>query len=249
MDVLWVFVLAEVEINFIMMIVGDIVTWFGDNNVWVSALSAFATCVLGLATLVVSIVTLVLAGKQTKIDQMLSQLHVIKEQPVFIISTKLEQDSNDNSYGTEHLLVKKIGSPNVTPEIHVTVLFNLIKVQVGQRNSFPVIVEDYFNTTRVGGSDEEIVYQTYRKGNRRLFYKLYMEALQDKSENGVYYWFDEICLVCIEYTDLLHTSHTKYFINKEEVNESRYQDLLSKASSKRYCLKELNYQTVKNMFT
>ena len=249
MAVLRVFVLGEVEINFIMMIVGDIVTWFGDNNVWVSALSAFATCVLGFATLVVSIVTLVLAGKQTKIDQMLSQLHVIKEQPVFIISTTLEQDSNDNSYGTEHLLVKKIGAPNVTPEIHVTVLFNLIKVQVGQRNSFPVIVEDYFNTTSIGSSDEEVVYQTYRKGNRRLFYELYMEALQDKSENGVLYWFDEICLVRIDYTDLLHTSHTKYFINKEEVNESRYQETLSKAPSKGYCLKELNYQTVKNMFT
>ena len=89
--------MAEVEINFIMMIVGDIVTWFGDNNVWISALSAFGTCVLGLATLIVSIETLVLAVKQTKIDQMLSQLHVIKEQTVFIVSTKLEQDSNDNS--------------------------------------------------------------------------------------------------------------------------------------------------------
>lgn len=243
------FVLAEVEINFIMMIVCDIVTWFRDNNVWISAFSEFGTCVLGLAMLVVSIATLVFAGKQTKINQMLSQLHVIKEQPVFIVSTKSEQDSNDNSYGTEHLLVKKIGAPNVTPEIHVTVLFNLIKVQVGQKNSFPVIVEDYFNTASIGSSEEEIVYHTYRKGNKRLFYELYMEALQDKSENGVHYWFDEICLVCIDYTDLLHTSHTKYFINKEEVNESRYQEILSKAPSKGYCLKELNYQTVKNMFT
>lgn len=231
-----------------MVIVGDIVIWFGDNNVWISAFSTFATCALGIATLFVSIGTLVFTGKQTKINQLLSQLHVAKEQPVFIISTKSEQDSNDNSYGTEHLMVKKIGAPNVAPEIRVTVLFNLTKVQIGKRESFPVIVRDYFNTTSVGRPDEEIVYHTYRKGNKRLFYELYMEALQDKSENGVHYWFDEICLVRIEYTDLLHTRHVKYFIDKEEVGESRYRSILSKASKEEFYLKELKYQAVKSKF-
>lgn len=213
---------------------------------WISAFSAFATCILGIAALSVSIATLVLDKKQGIINNLLSQLQIAKEQPVFIISTKLEQDTDDNSYGTEHLIVKKIGAPNVTPEIQVKVLFNLTKVQIGQRDSFPVIVGDYFNTTNIGRPDEEIVYHTFRTGNKRLFFELYMEALQDKSETGAHYWFDEICLVRIDYTDLLHTRHTKYFVDKEEVGESIYQSILSKASQEEYYLKELKYQAVKS---
>lgn len=229
-----------------MIVLEDMQTWFSINKEWVTALCAFATCVLSVATIVISLFSLKFAAKQTKINKELSQLNIAKEQPVFIINTKLEQDTNDDAYGTEHLLVKKIGAYNFIPEIQVTVLFNLTKVQRGQRDSFPVIVGDYFNTTSVGRPDEGIVYHTFRTGNKRLFYELYMEAVQDKSENGVHYWFDEICLVRIEYTDLLHTRHAKYFVDKEEVGASQFQNVLSKASQEKYNLKELDYKTIKS---
>lgn len=204
-----------------------------------------STFVLSVATLVVSIVNAIFIGKQTKINKTLAQLKIAKEQPVFIVRMQYEKDSDDDKWGTEHLFVKQVGFPNIVPKIEKTVLFQLTKVSIGCKKEVSVKVNDYFHRTHRDDLEGETIYHTQRVGNHRFFCDLNMEALQDKKENGVVLFFDKIILVHVEYTDIQHTKQFRFFINKDEVEEKMFADVLSKVNDVSYSMNELKYGTIK----
>lgn len=212
-----------------------ILTWIGDNK----------DSVIAIAALFVSIVTAVAVWKQTRIDKTLSQLQIAREQPFFKVCTSLEKDADDDSYGTEHLIVKNKGFLNITPKVSRTVLFEMSRNRNGDKDSILIKVADYFNYTGSDNTDDEVIYHSVGRGNNRAFHELYMEALGDKCEDGVYYWFDKIVLVKIDYTDLLREKHSVYFVGKEEVDEGEYQEMISRVYKEDYCLSSLDYQKIK----
>lgn len=201
--------------------------------------------IIAITALFVSIVTAIAVWKQAKIDKTLSQLQIAREQPFFKVCTRLEQDTDDGTYGTEHLVVKNKGFQNITPKVSRTVLFEMSRNRNGDKDSILVKVADYFNYTETDNADDEIIYHSLGRGNNRVFHKLYMEALADKGEDGVYYWFDKIILVKIDYTDLLKEKHSVYFINKVVVDKDEYQKMLSRVNKEDYYLSSLDYQKIK----
>ena len=212
-----------------------ILTWIGDNK----------DSIIAITALFVSIVTAVAVWKQTRIDKTLSQLQIAREQPFFKVCVMLEMDTDDGSYGTEHLVLKNKGFLNITPKVSRTVLFEMSRRRNGDKDSVLVKVVDYFNYTETNNADDEVIYHSFGRGNNRAFHKLYTEALGDKGEDGVYYWFDKIVLVKIDYTDLLKEKHSVYFINKVEVDKDEYQKMLSRVYKEDYYLSSLDYQKIK----
>lgn len=218
--------------------------WISNNKDFVTTVSAFATCVLGVATLIVSIVSVVFLCRQTKINEKLSRLQVAIEQPFFRISTRLERDSDDGAYGTEHLFVENKGFHNVTSKISRTVLFKLTKNHMGNSDSVYIKVGDYFNLTESTENDD-VVYHSLGMGNNRVFFNLYMEALKDRDEDGTFYWLEKVILVQIDYTDVLKDNRSVYFVDKEEVDRNAYEEIMSRVHDGVFCLNHLDYQEIK----
>lgn len=223
-----------------------ILNCFVDNGT-MTVISSFSTCVLGLATLVVSIISVRFLGVQTKINKKLAQLNIAREQPIFIVRTRYEQDADDDKWGTEHLIIKQIGFPNIVPNIQTTVIFKLTNSLMGDKNSISINVGDYFSRTHLDDSEGETIYHTKRDSNHRRYCDLYMEAIHDKNEDGSVLFFDKIILVRIEYTDILNTKQTRFFMNKDEVDELVYQNVLSNVYNEQYRLFDIKYDTIKSL--
>lgn len=222
----------------------DVFEWISNNKDFVATASAVATCVLGVATLIVSIVSVLFLCRQTKINERLSRLQVAIEQPFYRISTLLERDSNDGTYGTEHLIVENKGFHNVSSKISRTVLFKLTKNHMGNSESVFINVGDYFYLTESTENDE-VVYHSWGKGNNSVFFNLYMEALKDRDVEEIFYWLEKVILVQIEYTDVLKDNRSVYFIDKEEVDRNAYEDVVSQIHDGVLCLNQLEYQKIK----
>lgn len=218
--------------------------WISNNKDFVTTASALATCVLGVATLIVSIVSVVFLCRQTKINEKLSRLQVAIEQPFYRISTLLERDSDDGAYGTEHLIVENKGFHNVSSKISRTVLFKLTKNHLGNSDSVYIKVGDYFNLTESTKNDE-LVCHSLGKGNNRVFFNLYMDALKDRDEEGTFYWLEKVILVQIDYTDVLKDNRSVYFVDKEEVDRNAYEAIMSRVHEGVFFLNHLDYQEIK----
>lgn len=217
------------------MFCGRLFDWISENK----------ECTVAIVTLVVSVLGVVFACKQTQINNTLTQLQIANKQPFFRIGTFLEEDLDDGSYGTEHIVVKNKGYSNVVPKIEGTVIFRLKKCCRGENDSVFIEVGDYFNTTSSDGSDDEIVYHSFGKGNNRRFHDLYVEAMNDKNEEGVLCFLDKIIIVHIDYTDLLKKKHSAFFINKEEVDETTYKKVISQIHHEVFYLNNIKYKDIK----
>ena len=225
------------------MNITNIIYWLFENFTNFNSITTF---LLGVATLIVTIVTARFIGQQTKVNKALFQLQNGQLQPYFIISTPLEKELEKEVYETQHFFVKNKGYLNVSVEVSKTVLFGLHKTHNTKRESVYVIVNDYFYYVPFAEPSGEIVYHAYGKGNHGKYCNLYMEALEH-SGNGTYYYMDNIILVQIDYKDLLNTSHTRYFIDKEEVDERQFKEMKSKAHKESYSFKDLDYAKMQEL--
>lgn len=81
-----------------------------------------------------------------------------------------------------------------------------------------------------------------------MFFDLYLKALNDRNEDGTFYLLEKYILVKIEYSDLLNTNYTKYYINDLMVNEQKYNKMLSKVQDEHYSLNHLDYENIKGLF-
>ena len=215
---------------------------------WLKKASSNSTVIIGLATFVVSIVNLCFVYQQTKINATLTQLQIAQNQPFFVISTELLPDSTDGIKGTEHLYVDNYGFSNITTSVSEDVLFELIRCQKNATDTVIISVDDYFLFSFSGGSDRNRIYHSVTPSNNRTFYDLYLKALYDKDEDGTFYFLEKYILVQIEYTDLLNTNYTKYYINGMMVDEQNYKKILSKIQDEHYRLNNLDYESIKGLF-
>lgn len=222
-----------------------IISWLGKSEN-IAILNSVSACVIGVAALIVSIISARFVGQQTKINMALSQLQIEQAQPYFVISFELERDSEDDIFGTEHMIVKNLGFRNVSPIVQKNVFFELTRSYNNQRDTILVKVDDYFCISSSYHSGEELVYRSFDIGNNRKFAEIYWDALQDR-EHGCFYFLDKKVLVRIDYTDLLNTQHAKYYIDRNEVTEEHFNKTLSKSNPESYCLKDLSYAKLKGL--
>lgn len=216
------------------------------NIVIFNTVSAF---IISLVALIVSITNAVFVGRQTKINEVLYDLQMEQAQPYFVICTSLEMDSTDGIFGTEHLEVFNRGYANVSSRVTETVIFELNRVQLNGIDTARFKIDDYFYAAFNSDSEDGgLVYHTFEQGNNRCFYSMYLEALQDRNE-GASYFLTKTILVRIDYSDLLGNYHTKYYIDREEVQEQKYKKKLSSVQYDILYLRDLDYGKMKEMFS
>jgi hypothetical protein len=210
--------------------------------------SSYFAFIIAFATLVVSIFNIRFVRQQTKINTTLTQLQIAQNQPFFIVYTKLIQDSTDGIFGTEHLFVDNYGFSNITLSVSENVLFELTRCQKNGSDTVLIRVDDYFWLSFSGITDRNKVYHSLGPSNNRVFFDLYLKALNDRNEDGTFYLLEKYILVKIEYSDLLNTNYTKYYINDLMVNEQKYNKMLSKVQDEHYSLNHLDYENIKGLF-
>ena len=215
---------------------------------WLKKTSSNSTVIIGFATFVVSIVNLCFVYQQTKINATLTQLQIAQNQPFFVISTELIPDSTDGIKGTEHLYVDNYGFLNITTSVSENVLFELTRCQKNGTDTVIISVDDYFLFSFSGGSDRNRIYHSVTPSNYRTFFYQYLKALYDRDEDGTSYFLEKYILIQLEYTDLLNTNYTKYYINGMMVNEQKYKKILSKVQDEHYSLNHLDYESIKGLF-
>lgn len=210
--------------------------------------SSYSTFIIGFVTLIVSIVNVFFVCQQTKINKTLSQLQISQNQPFFVIYTELMQDSTDGKYGTEHLFVENHGFSNITTSVNENVLFEFTRCQRNRIDTILISVDDYFWLSFSSSSDKFRIYHSLGPSNNRTFYDLYLKTLYDRNEDETTYFIEKYILVQIEYSDLLNTNYTKYYINGIMVNEEKYKKTLSKVQNRHYNLNNLDYESIKKLF-
>ena len=209
---------------------------------------SISACIIGIAALIVSITNAGFVRQQTKINKVLLQLQIEERQPYYTVSTYLEMDSTDGVYGTEHLIITNHGFANVSSTVNETVLFELVRYKKTELDTIRFKVDDYFCVNFHGGVDDEyLIYHSFDKGNNRRFFNLYIEALNDR-ETDTRFFLDKTILVKIDYSDILGDNHSKFFIDKTEVQEQKFMSKLENVQVESCNLFDLKYEKMKEVF-
>lgn len=209
---------------------------------------SISACIIGIAALIVSITNAGFVRQQTRINQVLLQLQIEERQPYYTVSTYLEMDSTDGVYGTEHLIITNHGFANVSSTVNETVLFELVRYKKTELDTIRFKVDDYFCVNFHGSvNDEYLIYHSFDKGNNRRFFNLYLEALNDR-ETDTRFFLDKTILVKIYYSDILGDNHSKYYIDKTEVQEQKFMSKLENVQVESCNLFDLKYEKMKEVF-
>lgn len=88
------------------------IQYLAENKDW---LTLVVSIVVGVATIISTGVNAYLVYKQNEIYKEQTALQVKQNQPVFSISTHLEQDLDDGKYGTEIVTIHNVGHTTSQP--------------------------------------------------------------------------------------------------------------------------------------
>ncbi len=219
-----------------------------NNKEWLTILFSFIIC---LSTLIATVVNFYLVNKQNKISEEQMNLQRDLSQPVFKISTKLEQDLDDGKWGTDILVISNVGHSASQPcDTEVRTFFKLTCSDGINKDSVIASVEDYFNLAYRGNTGDEEVYSAIGQGSNRVYANIYHEALRDgkDGERRKYYFLEKLIMIKIKYVDIHNESHTRYYCNHIMISEDDYNDVIRQ--NERYhlyfSLKDISYAALKD---
>ena len=203
------------------------IQYLAENKDW---LTLVVSIVVGVATIISTGVNAYLVYKQNEIYKEQTALQVKQNQPVFSISTSLEQDLDDGKYGTEVVTIRNVGKTTSQPcNVKIRAFVKLTKVVGGERDSLYFQIEDYFNVVSNGNTgDNEVFYAKGNSSNRR-YAELYYAAIEASKtvKPHCYYFIDKLMLTKIEYTDIFQKEHVRYFMDKAEITQEIYENMFS----------------------
>jgi hypothetical protein len=152
-----------------------------------------------------------------------------QNQPIFSISTHVEQDLDDGKYGTEVITIRNVGQTTSQPcKVENKALIKLTKSFEGNRDSLYFQIEDYFNVASNGNTGDNEVYYAKGCGSNRKYSELYFSSLEANKaiKPHCYYFVDKVLLTKIEYTDIYNKDHVRYFMDKTEISHDVYDSIL-----------------------
>lgn len=177
--------------------------------------------VIGIASILTSVVSITIMKQQSRLAEEQNEMQKLQNQPIFDICVYQQQDSDDGKYGTDILEIRNIGEKMTSCEITTNVYFAISYHNQNTRDTIYAEVKDYFMVAVHNGNDKVLVEKRWCAGNNRVFCEGYDASMKD-SKDGVYYFYDKIVLIKIEYTDILREKHTLYFKHGKEIKESEY---------------------------
>lgn len=181
--------------------------------------------VIGIATIITSVVSITIMKQQSRLAEEQNEMQKLQNQPIFDICVYQQQDSDDGKYGTDILEIRNIGEKMTSCEVTANVFFAISYHYLNTRDTIYAEVKDYFMAAVHNGNDKGLVEKRWCPGNNRVFCEGYDASMKD-SKDGIYYFYDKIVLVKIEYTDVLREKHTIYFKRGKEISESEYNHYL-----------------------
>lgn len=213
-------------------------------------ITILVSIVVGVATILTSFVNIYLVYKQNDISKTLTELQHDENQPVFQILTTLELDSDDGKYGTEILTIKNVGGKTSQPsEVSVNVFFRITKSSLSDNVSLNFHILDYFYFNHSGNTGDDEVYYAFLQGNNRKYFDIYNDAISVISNEvpKTFYFIDKIITTKIEYVDIHSHTHTKYYINKKEVEYNKYDEIVKTVNSTQYSetLEKISFEKMK----
>ena len=206
------------------------------------------TVVVGIATIITSFVNVYLVKCQVDIYKEQNALQKSQSQPIFDISVRQQQDSDDGKYGTDILEVRNIGTKVRYCKVESTVFFCLSKHHLSQRDSLYAEIKDYFCATVNSNVGDGVIMQQWCPGNNRIFCEGYDEAMHD-TRDGIYYYYVKFILLKIDYKDILDENHTQYYRENIQISEEQYNHYFDSASASWdvfFTLRDDIYKEMKN---
>ena len=188
------------------------------------------TVVVGIATIITSVVNVYLVKCQVDVNKEQAALQKSQSQPIFDISVRQQQDSDDGKYGTDILEVRNIGTKVKYSKVESTVFFCLSKHHLSQRDSLYAEIKDYFYATVNSNVGDGLIMQQWCTGNNRIFCEGYNEAIHD-SHDGIHYFYDKVILLKIDYKDIFDENHTQYFKKNFQISKEQYNHYFNSVSA------------------
>lgn len=188
------------------------------------------TIVVGIATIITSLVNVYLVKCQLDINKEQNALQKSQSQPIFDISVRQQQDGDDGKYGTDVLEVCNIGTKVKYCKVETSVFFCLSKHYLSHRDSLYAEIKDYFFATVNSNVGDGLIMQQWCPGNNRIFCEGYNEAIND-SHDGIYYFYDKVILLKIDYKDISDENHTQYYKGNLQIRKEQYDYYFDSASS------------------
>jgi len=183
----------------------------------------YVSIVVGIATVLTSIATIIVAVRQNKISAIQNQMQDSINQPVFDIRYYQIQDKDDGLYGTTILDVNNVGQRVLSCDVMATAFFCLSKNDHNHKDTVIIKIDDYFYVSTKDSSNPNNIKHCFCPGNNRVFCTEYRNALNDPDKGDALFFFDEILLVKVDYTDVFNKQHTLYFDTNKPIDKVTYQ--------------------------
>lgn len=213
-------------------------------------IALLVSIVVGITTVVTSCVSITVMRRQAELAEEQNRMQKQQNQPVFEIDVYQQQDSDDGIYGTDILEIRNIGERMTTCKISTSVFFALSYHDLNVQDTLYAEVQDYFMFTVHNGNDRGLVEKRWNPSNNRIFCKGYDASIKD-SKDGVYYFYDKIVLIKIEYKDIHRDDHVVYFKSDNEIEVSEYNSYFSSCEQvfgqRFFSLNSINYNHMKGI--
>lgn len=181
-----------------------------------------ATIIVSIASLITSIFSAYFIYQQTGIYREQTEIQKKQNQPIFIISIYQRQDSDDGKYGTEILEVRNKGAKILQSNISNTVFYRLSHHSKMKNDSIYAEVLDYFNSSVVDNTGDDMIMCSWGIGSNRNFAQCYRKAIDASKNSNDIYFFDKIIVTKITYQDILQEVHTVYFQHGQSISKQQY---------------------------
>lgn len=205
------------------------IQYLTDNKDW---LTLVVSIVVGFCTVVATGVNAYLVYRQNEIYREQKSLQEKQNQPVFSISTHLEQDLDDGKYGTEIVTIHNVGYTTSQPcNVKVKAFIKITKAEGAERDSLYFPIEDYFNVASNGDTGDNEVFYAKGSGSNRKYSEIYYAAIEASNavKPNCYYFIDKVLLTKVEYSDIYQKEHILYYRDNETISQETYEDLCSHA--------------------
>lgn len=205
------------------------IQYLTENKDW---LTLVVSILVGVATIIATGVNAYLIYKQNEIYKGQTVLQEKQNQPVFSISTTLEQDLDDGKYGTDIVTIHNVGQTTSQPcDVKIKTFVKITKAEGTERDSLYFPVEDYFNVVSNGNIGDNEVFYAKGSGSNRKYSEIYYAAIEASKaiKPNCYYFVDKVMLTKIEYSDIYHKEHVLYYRDKETISQKTYENMCSQA--------------------
>lgn len=191
-------------------------------------ITLIVSIVVGIATIITSVVNLYLVKCQVNLTKEQSNIQKSQNQPIFDINIKQQKNGNDGKYDTDILEVRNIGSKVLACKVNTDVFFCLSRHDHNHNDSIYAHVVDYFFVTTNNIVGDGMITQQWCPDNNRIFCDGYFQSLKD-SHDGIYYFYEKIVLLKIDYEDIMHENHTLYYKGDLQINKDQYSHYFASA--------------------